>query len=763
MNTRNFWLGLILVVIPGLALAGHMERKQSKELTQFQFIQADKGSGKESGEWLPAMVPGDVITDLVKAGKIKHPYYDFNAKKALWVNDKDWVYKTEFSSDAAADERVWILFRGIDYQSQASVNGKEVFKHTGMFSKIFVDITPNLKSGANQLEVKLFGMKNRIHTPSATLNNIIEQLQRRTVTKTQMSYGWDFAPELIGAGIWDKVELFKTGPALIEDLGIKTKNSGEVSLAMSLDSKFAGNAVLKISVAPENFGDKKPVFQKEFPVSLSSGKSSPNAQFLIPNPQLWWTWDLGDQNLYRLRAELVINGKTSDVIEETFGFREVVWEQNPGAQEGWKWVLKLNHKRLFLRGANWVPPESLFGQLDDSRYQKLMGMARDAHINIFRIWGGGNREHDIFYDLADRAGIMLWQEFPFACIYVPGYPTDEKFLNLVTQEVSGIVLATRNHPSVIIYSGGNEFNVDQNKKVVDRMRAAAKALDADRRFIGASPAEGDSHNWIVWHQKGNLVDYYLDEHALMSEFGLQAFPSVKTLEKYISPDKRWPIGQVFVFHNLHQGKMMKYLSATPHSENLASYVEASQRMQAYYYQRSTEHWRMRKYRYSGTLFWQFNEPWPATCWSVIDYELTPKLAYERIKDSYNPLLIAADLAVRGWKAGDDFTTDIYLVNDYDKKFSGLTVKAMINGNPAGTWSAEAAPDSSLKLTTFSAKLPAGAEQKLELFVYQGEKVLSHNLYDLTVYDPVDSGTTMRQLNKIYSKVIYAEKKETKEK
>ncbi len=764
MGRKAILIGLVLALAPLSAFAGHQERKSASELNKFKFIQVDPKSGSEKGTWMEGKVPGDVITDLVKAGKLAHPYYDFNSKDALWVNNFNWRYQTEFRAEPDQDQRVWILFHGIDYKSRGSLNGREIFNHTGMFSRVFVDATPLLKKGEeNQLEVQLEGLGNLINSGSYTVDEILEQWNRRHTTKTQMSYGWDFAPELIGAGIWDKVELFKTGPALIEELGIKTRNSGEVGIELSVDSNQDGPAVLKISVLPENFGDQKPVLQQEFPVELKRGKSIHNSGFTIYNPKLWWSWDLGDPNLYRVQAELIVNGQTSDRLEETFGFREIVWEQNPGAPEGWKWVLRLNGKRIFLRGANWVPPEALFGQLTDERYDKLLGLAREAHINIFRIWGGGNRERDYFYDSADRLGIMLWQEFPLACIFIPTFPTDEKFLSLVERESGEIIRAIRNHPSVILYSGGNEFDVKKNAAVVARMRKAVQETDPDRRFIAASPAEGDSHNWAVWHRFGNLLDYYSDEHVLMSEFGLQSFPSVSALEKYISRKLLWPMGKVYEFHNLGRSKMMKYLSALPHEDSLDGYVEASQKMQAYYYQRSTEHWRIRKYRYSGTLFWQFNEPWPAICWSVIDYELVPKLAYERIKDSYNPLLIAADLAVRGWKPGDDLSTDLFLVNDYDRKFSNLKIQAFAGGKLVGTWLDNAEPDSSKKIATLNARLSPDIAATLELFVWDKDKLVSQNFYDLEVYDPKPSDAMMRAVDKVVNQVGFGEKQPEKEK
>jgi beta-mannosidase len=406
-----------------------------------------------------------------------------------------------------------------------------------------------------------------------------------------------------------------------------------------------------------------------------------------------------------------------------------------------------------------VPPDELPGRLDDAKYEKLIGMARDAHINIFRVWGGGNREREAFYQAADRAGIMLWQEFPFACVYVPPYPTDKKFLGLVEQEVSEIELALRNHPSVILYSGGNEFVVEQNRKVVEAMRKVVSKLDPARRFIAASPAEGDSHNWIVWHQKGNLADYFADDHALMSEFGIQALPDPGTIEKYISPGLRWPLsGPVYKHHDLEYGKIMKYISVLPHDENLASYVHASQEMQAYYYQRAIEHWRIRKYRVSGTLFWMFDESWPGMVGSVVDYELKPKLAYERMKDTYNPVLIAADLDVRAWKPGDDFKSDIFLVNDTGHKLSAVKIEAYIGGKPAGNWTIDSEPDSSIKITSLQARIPLDASAKLELFVKQDNQVVSHNLYDLSVCDSQSASQFAGNLEKLTKKVMAGEKK-----
>ena len=332
MARKIIFLLAIIFLLPCAALAGHMERKQAAELTDFQFVQVSKKNRQQIGSWLPGKAPGDVITDLFHAGKLKDPYVDFNSRDALWVNDYDWLYQTRFDADLKDNDRFWILFHGIDYQSQGFINGKKVFDHTGMFSCVLVDATPFLKKGApNELAVKLIGLKNRAHAKNYQLDQFLEQLKRRKVTKTQMSFGWDIAVELINAGLWDQVEMFKTGPVMIADLGIHTQNNGDLSLDVSLDSSKSAKVFLKFTITPENFGTKQPTLIREFPLELSPGRSTQKLKLKIDNPALWWVPELGAPNLYRMKAEVLVNEQASDSTEETFGFRSITWEQNPGA------------------------------------------------------------------------------------------------------------------------------------------------------------------------------------------------------------------------------------------------------------------------------------------------------------------------------------------------------------------------------------------------------------------------------------------------
>ena len=209
--------------------------------------------------------------------------------------------------------------------------------------------------------------------------------------------------------------------------------------------------------------------------------------------------------------------------------------------------------------------------------------------------------------------------------------------------------------------------------------------------------------------------------------------------------------------------MEKYVSQIAHPESLEEYIEASQKMQAYYLQRAVEHWRIRKYRYSGSLFWQFNEPWPAVCWSVIDYELVPKLSYERIQESYNPLLISADLPVRKWEPGDDFQTTVYLVNDYHRDFSNLKIQAYITGKLVASWREDVPADSVKKLGEIKTTLPDQSPLILELFVWQGAELISHNNYDLEICDPVPSSAFYRKGFQLWQKLVESVKEKEAEK
>jgi len=748
MALRNSALFLLTLLTPFLAWAAEFAvgaapgRQAVLELTEFTLCELFKKSGESTGECVLAKAPGDVLTSLMKAGRIPDPYMDLNSQQLQWVDDRDWLHRAEFQYRPAEGKRTRLLFMGLDYFSKIELNGKVlVDRHEGMFSRVDLEVTDALDpSGRQVLEVTLFGVEGPKREGMLGIN----EFDRRKYLKTQMSFGWDFAPRLKGAGIWDRVYLYQTGPAAIRDVYVKAGTDGLVSVEVELFEPAGKEVEAQVEVYGKNV-DHGPFASW---LTFEPGEMKKTASLEVPDPKLWWPWDMGDQNLYRLEVSAYIGEELSDRVSETFGFREVRWGPNPDAPEGSAdWVLFINGRREFIRGANWVPAESMYGRMDDSRYAKLIGLARSAGVNMLRLWGGGNRERRAFYDCCDREGVLTWQEFPFACVCIAGYPRTSGFKKVVEQESREMVRQLRNHPSLFLWCGGNEFNVKRNSHVVRIMENAVNTLDPSRRFIPASPYRGDSHNWVVWHMKGNLEDYFDDVSPLPSEFGVQSFPPLATLEKYISKEHLWPAGNdVLMHHDLDPEKMDKYVSAIGHKGDIESYIEASQVIQGHYLQRGIEHWRQRKFKTSGTALWMWNDPWPAVSWSVIDYELEPKHAYEVLKWTYNPVLVTAEFEDRKWSAGEEFEAEIMVVNDLHEAYPDADITASVCGGAPRNFHVSVLPDSLSPKIEYSAGIPAHCQKPwLDLRLVHDGNELSRNSYALWIHDPKGAGKTGRVL------------------
>ncbi len=745
------------------------------EVTEFMLVEVDPETLEPAGEDIPAKVPGDVYTDLMNAGRIPDPYRDENSLELDWVSKKTWAYEAKGEFKPAEGRRYRLRFMGVDYISRIELNGHVLEeRHEGMFSRMEFDVTDALDpEGVQKIRVILFP----VPSPSwEKLGPVLgsNEFGRSKYLKTQMSFGWDFAPRLKTCGIWDRVYFYETGDAIIKDVFVKPSLNGLVEVEVEYETAGEPGLTMGVSLNGENFEMDEIV---SGPHELEGTSGVVTVQMDVPNPRLWWPWDMGDQDLYQVTVALKGQDGKVDYLSETFGIREISWGPNPDAPEGSAdWVLFVNGKREFMRGANWVPPESMYGRMDDDRYIKLIDMAKGANVNMLRVWGGGNRERRAFYDYCDRVGVLVWQEFPFACVYLKGYPKTDHFKNLVRQESEEIVRQLRNHPSLIMWCGGNEFNAKQNQHVVDILEDVTSSLDDTRRFIPASPYKGDSHNWVVWHQKGNLEDYMDDVSPLPSEFGLQAFPSTLTLENWISYDGLWPLNKTHVHHSLGKDKMMKYVSAlkatglekqyrvyrAPVSggDNLASLTQASQVMQAYYLQRGIENWRQRKYKTSGTAFWQLNEPWPAICWSVIDYELRPKLAYNALKNSYNPLLVTAKFEQKEYASGDRLQAEIMVVNDFHREYKGV-VTAKLCKEDLGSWRVAIPPDSVVTIGQIDYVLsPDCSAPELVLDGAFADWGTSVNGYYLWVHDPKPAGSVKRSLTKMGMSIMSGSKQKT---
>jgi beta-mannosidase len=712
-----------------------MERRlKSLNELEWELVRVDKKTGKPVGNPIPAKVPGDVISDLLNNGMLDDPYKGTNSLKCKWVNDYDWLYRARFEGRCLPGERRFLRFMGVDYEAWFRLNGNLLGSHEGMFSRVVFETTAIMED-ENELEVLLVGQKNRLVEKLASLNTVGATEGVRTKTlKAQYSYGWDFAPALKNAGIWDDVFLHETGPTVIDDLWIIPDPIGLVHAEVHLNSRIAGDGFLNWRIEAVNHTES--VIEGKEEVEFTASPQRIPFTVKMDNPKLWNPWEMGAPHLYRLHVEAVIEGEISDSIAENFGFRTIGYESaTASAPEHHPWVVVINGKRLFLRGVNWVPMDSLLARLTPERYWALLNRAREMGANLIRVWGGGLREKRIFYDICDELGLVVWQEFPFACAFVHRYPRSARFKKLAFNEVGDIVRQLRNHPSLLMWCGGNEFNLKRNSEIVEIITKQVGVLDGTRRFHPVSPSHGDSHNWIVWHGKGNLEDYLDDEAPLISEFGLQALPVRETVE-YMFGEHSWPPQKkLWQHHNIEFSKLDKYASCIPQDGSLDSYIEATQTMQAFVLKTAIERWRRLKFRKAGFGVWQLNEPWPSVSWSVIDYFGKPKKAFYALKNSMAPIMVAIYHPIHEWRKGDKVPFDVAVVNDLHEGLGECFASVMLGdkevikvGLKVRPNSVSAVEDLSLTLDT-----PPPWILRVVLSDSKGEK-LAENEHNLMIYD-----------------------------
>jgi beta-mannosidase len=784
-------------------------------------------------EWLPATVPGNVRADLLALGRISDPFYGLNNEDSQWVDEWDWWYRKALSLQLDEGERAFLVFEGVDYISAVYLNGVELGRHEGMFSRQVYEITRHLSGQFAEfvVAVRIWGSAalprpqltawqkawNRI---SSTLLPKSEAFPDRIGTlKCQMGFGWDFAPRLRTMGIWDDVYLIVTHAVFIRDIFVQCEvqgigdrgqkaESARVRLRLELDADREQTARAQVTVRGKNFAADELYF--DFDLVLSQGPQVKEVELSVENPCLWQPWERGFPHLYEVKVDIYLlpSSVLSDSLTAPFGLRTIelgVHERITSApaglqirrSDGWitnpaganrssapsdapPWTFVINGQTLFIRGANWVPVDALPGRARREDYAQLLGLAKEAGINMLRVWGGGLREKKAFYDLCDELGLLVWQEFPFACVFSGHFPRHESFLSLARRECTAIVRQLRNYPCLVLWCGGNEYSPRRNRKLIATLKAVVAANDGTRPFKDVSPDRGDSHNWRVWHGKANLRHYRRDEAQFASEFGLSSIPDLASLQKFIPTEHLWPSNNLahlrssrtvrlgspepcsappakretsfatpeensystkfWQYHHAELGKLRRY--ARPwlkgESASLDQFIEATQKAQALGLQVAIEHFRRRKYRASGTLFWQFNEPWPAICWSVVDYYRRPKLAYHKLKQIYNPILISLNYPLIEYRPGTVLRAKVWAINDLLQSFEDCWLRILLDGKEIYSQTIDLPPDSCRLVGLLEHPLPSGCERLEARLSCQGQ-VISDNSYDLQYHDPTGAG------------------------
>ncbi len=660
---------------------------------------SDNGSEEEG--WIPATVPGDVHTNLLAAGLIPEPFYSTNVEQVQWVEKRGWVYATTFDGPPAPQSdfgREILYFAGLDTYATIFLNGEKLGQHQNMFRPASFDVTGKLNySQKNRLEVVFDPVSKHL-----TAQGIEGQWgdynsnERVFVRKTQSHFSWDWAPRLVNVGIWLAVRLERYTTARLQFPYARTVKleNGTALLALEAEVESWSGAVSRSVTFKLSRGAE----WVENTAQVIDGLAKIEVE--IENPSLWWPSGYGEQALYDLQVTLLEDTEIIDTFSDRVGICQININQSPDESEPGTqfFTFIVNGVPVFAKGANWIPADSLNGRVDAPRYEEHLRLLVEANGNMLRVWGGGQYERDDFYRLADELGILVWQDFMFACGLYPDF--DSAFTAEVALEAEYQVRRLRNHPSLAVWVGNNEVDWIEDvehwqtpghsfpgKELYHELLPnIVKRLDPAHEYWPSSPyggndhngeQAGDRHNWQVWHGGGfprhfgeepqrdwspagvSYRHYAEDTGRFISEFGIHALPVLETIRRNV-PESEFYFGSPgLLFRNKDNPKNkgdMLMLAHTGLPQNLPDYIDFSMITQAEGLKYGIEHYRRRKFHCSGTLVWQWNDCWPGLSWSLLDYYAFPKAGYFYLKRAYAPILASfkeePDGGVSLWVAND---------------------------------------------------------------------------------------------------------------
>ncbi len=631
-------------------------------------------------EWLPATVPGGVHTDLLALGRIPDPFVADNELKVLWVAESDWEYRRTFSAEAAllAAENLSLVCDGLDTLADVYLNGTFLGHAENMFRSWEWDVKSVLRAGENELRI-VFGSPLRFiagKQAQLPLQGGGDIPGAPHLRKAPCHFGWDWGPKLPPIGVWKEIRLDGFA-ARLENIHLRQLHEEDGSVTVTADVEVAAvpGAELTVSLeitAPD--GTKFSAQENLFAVYADDGEQIANLQATIPNPQLWWPNGYGAQPLYAVEVTLLDDKTLLDQRKYNLGLRTIELSQDLD-QWGKEFTFYVNGVRLFAKGADWIPTDSLPTRITEPMLAGLLKSAVDANMNMLRIWGGGYYPEDMFYDLCDRYGILLWQDFMFACGI---YPADADFFENVRVEAIENVRRLRHHAALALWCGNNEMEqgwcdwgwnkpddpLNQRlKDGYDRMfhhmlPDLLEFEDPDHPYIPSSATsnvpfdtpngqvQGDCHYWDVWHGRKPFTAYRSQFPRFMSEFGFQALPPLKTIATYAEPAD-WNMTSYIMEHHQRSGSgnglMIGQMTDTFRMpRDFSALVYLSLVLQAEGIRYGVEHWRRNRNRVSGTLIWQLNDCWPVASWSSLDYFGRWKALHYAARRFYAPLLLSVE-------------------------------------------------------------------------------------------------------------------------
>ncbi len=653
-----------------------------------------------------ATVPGTVHTDLYAGGKIDDPFFRNNEHDLQWIDKLDWEYETRFDADDAllACERIELEFAGIDTFATVRLNGAEILVTDNMFRTWRVDVAGKLVPGANSLsiyfrspitvgreKIAALGYGLPATNDQSQVGGMGDEKVAMFTRKAQYHYGWDWGPRFVTSGIWRPVTLNAWRHARLRDVQVVQKalspRRAELELVAEIDAIADGPAEVVIA-SPT---DARIRVRQQ--VMLKRGANRIVSALRIDNPELWWPNGLGKAHLYAIDTEIVIAGQVADRRSVTTGLRTLRLVREKDAidgRAGKSFLFEVNGVRIFAKGANTIPNDSFLPRVTPQIYERMVSDAVDANMNMLRVWGGGIYEDDAFYDACDRGGILVWQDFMFACAMYPGDPA---FLDTVRHEAIDNIKRLRNHPCMALWCGNNENdtgwqhnNPDGGWLSKERYTPAQQAdmwrwyeaifhemlpqlideLDPARAYWPSSPMAdwapapnpvlvhqdinshmGDIHYWDVLVQRLPRSAWRTSIGRFMSEWGFQAFPDARTIETYTLPQDRYIASPVLLGHlepTLGTALMTHYMGpdyGIPTDYRKFLYI--TQVLQADIYRSTIEAHRNAKPYCMGSLYWMLNDCMPVASWSTSDYFGRRKASHHAVRKAFAPLIVTSEV------------------------------------------------------------------------------------------------------------------------
>ena len=739
-----------------------------------------------SSDWAEASVPGTVHTDLLANGKIEDPYYRLNEHGLQWIDKLDWEYKTSFSLNEKdlSKQHIALDFLGLDTYSSVYLNDTLILQTDNMFRNYAVEVKHILTLGVNTLHI-VFDSPIKIGIEKYDTNGFVipvsgndlsaigkvEQEKRVSVFTRKAGYhfGWDWGPRLVTSGIWKPIKLRSWDHHRIDDLFIQQDSIGQkayLTAFMEVDASFH-KPTAKVALYIND------TLVKTVNAPLIDGLNNLEIPFEIENPKRWWPNGMGDQILYKVEARLTSDGYV-DRKNHHIGLRTVELVREPDSM-GVSFYFKVNGHPVFMKGANYIPQDVFLTRAKTEHYEHVLSSAQEANMNMLRVWGGGVYESDEFYQLCDEKGLLVWQDFMFACAMYPG---DDAFLENVKQEAIQNVKRLRNHSSIALWCGNNEIiqawenwgwkpdvAEKQSEEVVDILSKAYDDLfhtllpeviatyDPSRAYWPSSPGsdfgkdesmdKGDAHYWMVWWGKEPFENYNTEIPRFMSEYGFQSFPALSTVEKYALPEEYDIYSEVMKSHqrsSIGNETIEEYMLRDYRKpKDFESFLYVSQLLQAHGITIGIEAHRRNRDRCMGSLYWQINDCWPVASWSSIDYYGTWKASQYAAKQSFQNLLISTE--------NNNDNINFYIISDTLQDLpSDLNVHLMdFHGNVVERWEKQLVVKANCSKQYFTIskdKLldhPDGQNMLLQAQLTSQEdgKVISENLFYLAPYKDLD--------------------------